>query len=78
MRDEVRYEGGTAATPDSFTIGSYPTVTLASIPTRIDRKRYVELTQLAHETCLWLESKGLKKGEQCVFSRIAQELWFAE
>lgn len=47
-------------------------------PVRINRKRYMELAQLAHETCSYLESKGLKKGEQCVFRRIAEELWFAE
>ena len=68
--------------PTNVTISTGPQVEyrggLVSLQPKIDRKRYVELTQLAHETCLWLESKGLKKGEQCVFSRIAQDLWFSE
>ena len=74
MSEEMRFDGPTAATPN-WTVTALNTL---SVPVRIDRKRYVELTQLAHETCQWLESKGLKKGEQCVFSRIAQELWFSE
>lgn len=45
---------------------------------RITRKRYLELTNLAYETVQFLESKGLKKGEQCVFRRIGEELWFTE
>lgn len=43
---------------------------------RITRKRYLELTNLAYETVYWLESKGLKMGEQCVFREIGERLWF--
>ena len=51
-----------------------PTIEL---PIKINRNRYIELTVLANETCSFLESRGLKKGEQCTFRRIAEELWFA-
>lgn len=45
-------------------------------PLVISRKRYIELAALAKETCEFLESKGLKKGEQCLFRQMAEELWW--
>lgn len=44
----------------------------------INRKRLRELFALAYETVEWLESKGLKKGEQCEFREIAERLWWKE
>lgn len=50
-----------------------PTIAVGNIT----RKRYVELVKLAMETVAWLEEKGLKQGEQCVFRQIGETLWFS-
>lgn len=71
-----RITEGSYATPEVNSVST--TGLLAATPVCINRKRYVELTLLAKQTCDWLEEKGLKRGEQCVFSRIAQDLWFSE
>lgn len=44
---------------------------------KITRERLVELMLLAQETVAWLESKGLKTGEQCAFRHFAETLWFS-
>lgn len=44
----------------------------------ISRARLKQLFALAYETVEWLESKGLKKGEQCEFREIAERLWWKE
>lgn len=44
----------------------------------ISRARLKELFALAYETVQWLESKGLKKGEQCEFREIAERLWWKD
>jgi len=45
---------------------------------KISRARLQELFVLAYETVEWLESKGLKKGEQCEFREIAERFWWRE
>lgn len=42
----------------------------------INRARLRELIDLAYETVAWLESKGLKYGEQCAFRQAAEQIWF--
>ena len=44
----------------------------------VSRARLKELFALAYETVAWLESKGLKKGEQCEFREIAERLWWKD
>jgi len=56
----------------------YPRGTLAAPTPPVTRQRYVELVNLAKETVEWLESKGLKKGEQCEFRALAERLWWAQ
>lgn len=50
---------------------------IANEPT-VNRARLKELFALAYETVAWLESKGLKKGEQCEFREIAERLWWKD
>lgn len=47
-------------------------------PPRITRARLKELFALAYETVAFLESKGLKRGEQCEFRQIAENIWFKD
>jgi len=42
---------------------------------KLTRERYVELTQIAKEVCEFLESKKIEKGEGCVISHIANDMW---
>lgn len=50
-------------TLDRNQLGMIPT----ALPPTISRARLKQLFALAYETVEWLESKGLKKGEQCEF-----------
>lgn len=45
---------------------------------RVGRARLKELFALAYETVAFLESKGLKRGEQCEFRQIAENIWFKD
>lgn len=49
-----------------------------SMSPKIGRARLKELFALAYETVAFLESKGLKRGEQCEFRAIAENIWFKD
>lgn len=68
-----RAERNLRVPPGLGLISDGPTVAVG----QINRRRLKELMALAHETVDWLESKGLKQGEQCVFRQIAENIWFS-
>jgi hypothetical protein len=52
---------------------------VAPTPTpKMARKRIIELQTLAVEAVAWAESKGLKRGEQCMFREMCERIWWAD
>jgi len=60
---------------------SYSTTFDIDLPIPLEkttRKRYVELTRMAKEICDLMEKRGVKRGEGCLFKRIAMDMWTLE